>query len=100
MRALLDTEHVELALVPADHDIQPKAALADVIGRDHFLGCDHRIENRRVDRAEHSDALGDGEEPCRPGDRFERRSLIIGGPAISLPAADRQQKIDARLVGN
>jgi len=98
VRALLDTEHVELALIPADHNVQPEAALADMIGGDHFLRRNDGIENRRVDRAEHGDALGDGKQRRRPGDCFERRSLIIGGPAISLPAADRQQKIDARLV--
>ena len=46
--ALLDAEHVELAFVPADHDVEPEAALADVVGGDHFLGRDHRIEDRRV----------------------------------------------------
>ena len=61
VRALLDAEHIELALIPADHDVQAEPALADMIGGDHFLCRNHRIENRRVDRAEHSDALGDGE---------------------------------------
>ena len=98
MPALLDTEHLELTLVPADHDVQSKTALADVIGGDHFLCRHHRIENRRVDRPEYGDAFGNGEQPSRPGDCFERRALIVGGPAISLPAADRQHKIDAGLV--
>src|SRR5215469_1305821 len=98
MRALLDAEHVELALVPADYDIESKAALADMIGSDHFLRRDHRIENRRVDGAEHRDALGAGEQGACPGDGFERGSLIVGDPAISLPAADRKEKIDAGLV--
>jgi len=61
MGALLDAEHVELALVPADHDVQPEAALADVIGGDHFLRRNDWIENRRMHRAENGDASGDGE---------------------------------------
>src|SRR5262249_36256460 len=48
VRALLDAEHVELALVPADDDVEPKAALADMIGCDHFLRRDYRIEDRRM----------------------------------------------------
>src|SRR5262249_7799448 len=58
VRALLDAEHVELALVPADDDVEPKAALADMIGCDHFLRRDYRIDDRRMHRAEDGDALG------------------------------------------
>jgi hypothetical protein len=83
---------------PADDDIQSKTAFANVIGGGHFLRRDHRIENRRVHCAEHGDAPGNGEERGRPGDCFKRRALIIGRPAISLPATDRQQEIDACLV--
>ena len=32
--ALLDAEHVELVLVPADHEVEAEAALADVVGGD------------------------------------------------------------------
>jgi hypothetical protein len=48
MGALLDPEHIELALIPADDDIEAEAALADVIGGDHLLGGNHRIKDRRV----------------------------------------------------
>jgi hypothetical protein len=40
MFALLDAEHVELALVPADDDIDADAAFADVIRGDEFLRRD------------------------------------------------------------
>ena len=95
VRALLDAEHVELALIPADHDVESEPAFA---GGDHFLRRNDRIENRRVDGTEYCDALGGGEQRRRPGDRFERRALIIGGPAVTLPPADGQQKIDTGLV--
>ncbi len=37
-------------------------------------------------------------EPGRPGDRLQRRALIIGVAAVALPAADREQKVDAGIV--
>ena len=61
--ALLDAEHLELALVPADHDVEPEAAFADVIGGDHLLCRDDRMKQRRVHRAEHGDALGRRSSP-------------------------------------
>ena len=57
MGALPDAEHLEFALVPADHDVQPEPAFADVIGGDHLLRCNHRVKQRSMDRAEHGDAL-------------------------------------------
>jgi hypothetical protein len=87
-------------LIPADDDVEAEAALADVIGGDHLLGGDHRIKDRGVHGTEYSDALGKREQPGCPGDRFERRALIIGLTAITLPSADRQQKVDAGLVGH
>jgi len=44
MIALLDPEHRELALVPADDDVQSEPPFADVIGGDHLLGGNHRVE--------------------------------------------------------
>ena len=96
--ALLDAEHLELALVPADHDVEPEAAFADVVGGDHLLGRDDRMKQRRVHGAEHGDALGRRQQAAGPGDGFERRLLVVGVAAVALPAADRQHEIDAGLV--
>src|SRR5215472_332913 len=68
MLALLDAEHVELALIPADHDVDADAALADVIGGDEFLGGNQRMKQRRVNGAEQRHAPSGGEQPNRPGD--------------------------------
>jgi hypothetical protein len=38
--ALADAEHLELALVPARHDVEAEPALADEVGRHHLLGGD------------------------------------------------------------
>ena len=100
VRALLDAEHLEFALVPADHDVEPEATLADVVGGDHLLGRDDRMKQRRMHRAEHGDALGRLQQPAGPGHGFERRLLIAGVAAVALPAADRQQEVDAGLVGH
>ena len=98
MIALLDAEHRELALVPADDDVQPEAAFADMVGGDHLLRRNDRIEQRRMHGAEHGDALGRGEQAGRPGDGLERRALVVGVAAVALPAPDREQEIDAGLV--
>ena len=93
--ALVDAEHLELALVPADHQVEPEAPLADMVGGDEFLGGDQRIEQRRMHGAEHGDALRRGQQPGRPGHGFERGAVEIGGAAITLPARDWQHEVDA-----
>src|SRR5262245_55577310 len=98
--ALGDAEHLELALVPADHEIDAEATFADMVGGDEFLGGDQRMEQRRVHGAEHGHALRHGEEAHRPGDGLERAAVKIGLAAIALPAADRQHEVDAGLVGH
>ena len=62
--ALLDAEHFELALVPADHKIEPEASVADVVGGHTFLRRDDRVEQRRVHRAEDCHALVDASRPA------------------------------------
>ena len=57
MVALCHTEHLEFALVPAGDNVQAEAALADVIGGDHFLGGDQGMEQGRVYGAEDRDSL-------------------------------------------
>ena len=92
MIALLDAEHLELALVPADHDVEPEPTFADVIGGHHLLGGNHRVEQRRVHGSETGDAPGAGEQAGRPGNGLKRGALVVGDPAISLPASDREEK--------
>ena len=58
MLALLDAEHREFALVPPDHDVEPEATFADMVGGHHFLGGNDRVEERRMHGAEHRHALG------------------------------------------
>ena len=100
MLALLDAEHREFALVPPDHDVEPEAAFADVVGGHHFLGGNDRVEKRRMHGAEDRHALGESEQARRPGDGLERRALVVGIAAIALPAPDREQEIDADVVGH
>ena len=42
--ALLDAEHLEFILVPADDDVQPEPPFADVVGGHHLLGGDDGME--------------------------------------------------------
>src|SRR5262249_17288727 len=49
---------------------------------------------------EHRDALGEREQARRPRDGLERRALVVGIAAITLPAPDREQEVDADVVGH
>jgi hypothetical protein len=70
-----------------------------VIGRHHLLGGENRIDERDVKRAERRNVLRRGEQPARPGERLESGALGIALALIAMPAADRQQELEARLVG-
>jgi hypothetical protein len=98
MVALAHAEHLELALVPADHDVHAQAPLTDVIGSHELFGGDERIEQRRVHGAEHGEVCGRCEQAGRPGHAFEARSVKIGVPPVALPARDRQHEVDAGFV--
>ena len=93
-------EHLEFAFVPAADEVETKAPLADVVGGDELLGGDQGRDQRRVHGSEHNEPLGLGEQTAGPGHGLERRTLIVGGTAIALPAADRQHELDARPIGH
>ena len=100
MVTLRHAEHLKLALVPAGDDVQAEAALADMIGGDHFLGGDQGMEQRRVHGAEDRDPLCCRKQTAGPGDGLECRAVKVAWAAVAFPAADRQKKIDPGLVGN
>ena len=52
-----DAHHAELDRIPARDDVEPEAAVADVVGRHHLLGGEHRIDEGDVERAERRDVL-------------------------------------------
>jgi hypothetical protein len=65
-------EHLELALIPAAHDIQAETPFADVVGGDELFGGNQRRDQRRMDGSEHGEPLGLGQEPAGPGNRLGR----------------------------
>src|ERR1700730_13538925 len=77
MVALRDAEHLEFALVPAGDNVQPEAALADMIGGDYFFGGDRGMEQRRVYGAEDRDPLRRGKQTAGPGDGLECRAVEV-----------------------
>ncbi len=97
--ALLHAEHLKLALVPTHDDVEPEATRADMVGCDHLLGGDHRIEQRRVHGPEHRQALSQRQQAGGPGDRLERLALVVGVAAVAFPAPDRKHEIEAGLIG-
>ena len=96
--ALRHAEHLELALVPADHQVDAEPARADLVGGHQRLGGDQRMEQRHMDGAEHGEAGRRRQQTGRPGDGFQRRAMEIGVAAITLPARDRQHEIEARRI--
>ena len=98
MLALLHAEHLELAFVPAGDDVEAEASGADLVGGDHLLGCDDRVEQRRVDRAKHRDTFCCCKQACRPRNRLERGAVEIALAAVALPASDREHEVDAGIV--
>jgi hypothetical protein len=96
--ALLNAEHGEFVFVPAHHQIQTETAVADMIRGRAGFGRDDRIEERCVHRGEHRHALRRREQPRRPGEGLEPRSLVIGIAAITLPARQRQHEIEPSVI--
>src|SRR5581483_4730613 len=96
--ALRDPEHGKFAFVPARHQVQAEAAAADVVGGNHLLGSDDRMEQWSVYCSENRDALCRGKKPAGPGDGFERRPVEVTRTAVALPATDWQKEIDASIV--
>ena len=94
-----NAHHAELDRVPARDDVEPEAPVADVIGGHHLLGGKDRIDERDVERAERRDLLRRGEQPARPRQRLEGRALGVALALVAVPAADRQQELEAGLVG-
>src|ERR1700737_3774492 len=62
MIALLHSEHLELAFVPPDHDIEAEAALPDMVCGDELLGGDQGMKQRCMHGAKYGDVLGRAEE--------------------------------------
>src|ERR1700737_4071452 len=87
-------EHLEFALVPAADEVEAKTPLADMVGGNELLGGDQRRGRWGRHGSEHNQPLGLGEQAACPGHRLERRTLIVGGTTIALPAADRQHELD------
>ena len=95
-----DAEHAEFRRVPAGDDIQAKPPATNMVGRDHLLGRENGIDEGDVDRAEGSYALGRGQQAAGPGQGLEGRALRVGLAPVAMPATDRQEKFETRLVGH
>ena len=96
--ALLDSEHIKLVFVPTHDDVEAEPALPDVIGRHELLRRHNRMHERRMHGSKHRDAFRRRQQTGGPSHRLVSRALIIGVAAIALPATDRQQEVQSRLV--
>ena len=86
-------EHAEFVLVPAAHNVEPEPSAAHVIDRDHLLGGQHGMQQRRMHGREGRDALGLRQQARSPGQRLEVRAFVIGR-AVAAPSAEGQQEVE------
>jgi hypothetical protein len=94
-----DAVHAKLVGVPAADDVEADPAVGDVIeGRDG-LGDKDRREHRHMGGDENAGFLGHRAERRRLGEGFERASPHVGFTAEAAPAGDRQNELNAGLVG-
>ena len=93
-----EPERLVFRLVPARDDVEPGAALADLVDRCDLLGDDDGVVRRRVDGGEDRDVARVGEQARRPGHGLQHRAVEVRVAAVADPARDRQHEVDARLV--
>ena len=96
---LRDTEHADLTFVPPGNDVEPESAVRDMIDRRDFLGGANRVNRRDVKRCKYTDTFGDrGESRC-PGEGLEIAVVEVDLPSHTLPACDRNNRLDAERIG-
>src|SRR5712692_10519205 len=95
---LCDSEQLEFILIPSADHVEGKTALPNVIGRGHLLGRDDRMDQRRVDGAEHIYAACLREQAARPGDGFQAFTIYVGRATMPFPSRDRHQAFDSCLI--
>ena len=98
VRAYVGTEHVELVLEPAAHDIERESPVGDVIDGRRHLRHHQWMHQRYVAGGEHGDVFGQRAECCGPGEGLERGTVKIRRSAVAAPAPDRQQRLHAGTV--
>ena len=85
---------LELALIGAGDDIQPRAAMADQVQRRHHL-CGHGgILQQRVDGGQDLDPLGDGRQGGHQHLRIQCVAPLLGNAAIAAPLGHRHDEIE------
>ena len=91
----IDAEHAELDRVPSGHDVEPEAPVADVIGGDHLLGGEHRIDEGHMQRAERRDLAA-----SRPEGRTPTSASRMSCPAYrSRPDSHASARSAAEIQG-
>jgi len=85
-------------LVPSCNDVQPGAAIADMVNGGDLLCHHHGVIGSRVDGGKNRDVLCGGQQSGRPGHGLKHAAMKIGFAAITDPARDRQHEINARVI--
>ena len=82
---LANTEHSELGLIVATHDVERGPSVADVVQRRQRLGGKNRRHDRRLHRRAQHDIAGQCGESRNVGKRFEAVKTNIVLTAITFP---------------
>src|ERR1700722_15958995 len=96
--AVLDhrqAEQRELLRTPAADDIQAGAPARCMVHRRQRLRCEHWMYHRHMHGGEQRDALREASKCCGVSQRLKAPLAVVNLAAETLPARDRQEKLDA-----
>ena len=95
----IDAKRIVFRLVPSRYDIQAQPSAPQLISRSQLLGRHHRVDECSVYRRENIDAFRVRQKTGRPRQRFQHAAVEIGFTSVADPSGDRQEKLDARFIG-
>ena len=93
-------KHLQLGREPAADDVQGKTAAGDVVDRRRLLGGDDRMKGRHMRGREHRRVIRGAADTGGPGEGFKTSAVEIGDAAEAAPARNRDERLEARVVGH
>ena len=96
----LDAVQVELLLVPAADDIQPRASMRHVVDGGDRLGTKGGGDQRHVHGREDGDLLRQRAQGGAVGQGFVGFAVDVGLALIAAPLRHGQDELDASVIGD
>ena len=86
----VDAHHSKFDRVPSGDDVQAKTPVPDMIGGDHLLCSEDRIDKSHMQRAEYRDFFCERKKTTRPRESLESGSLRVALALVAMPTPDGQ----------